>query len=201
MEFTILWVDDDWASTPQPRYLDECVNSWKVALAAHRVSLKVESWSTGDIADRLSKSRVDLVVMDYILDGSLNSRAENGISVFLRLAASLRKELIPQVVLFSRYSLKELEIASKAFGESLSGVYAKSQMNEMQARIVAIATRREIRLLVMSDLHFGYLPNAAAQQYFAECRLALHYQLRASFDLSPSADPLRLIFRPAAASK
>lgn len=165
--FRILWVDDDWLPTGSAQdgnqRLIEWESDWAQAIVTAGKTPSIVRRGSSSIADDLTRGHIDLLICDYQLSDDEPGGERNAIELLDRLRAGINRAL-PPVVIFTRYPPDELAAHIRPTGDLLRGVFQKTQegARQLAAFIGTLARRGPVNLLVISDLHMGYLPRESA---------------------------------------
>ena len=167
--FRILWVDDDWLSTGSTsednKRLIDWEADWSSSLEAVGKTPKFVRRGSSSIADDLTRGHFDLLICDYMLSEDEPGGERNAIELLDRLRAGIHRAL-PPAVIFTRYPPEELTAHIRRTGDLLRGVFQKTQDGARQLGkfISTLASRGPVNLLVISDLHMGYLPRESSSR-------------------------------------
>lgn len=159
----VLWIDDDWDDGDASGFGERFArweSDWRMRLAAQKVNLTVARRSSGNIADDLTRNHVDALICDYKLDARGGHGDRNAFELIDRLREGIRKDM-PPTVLFTRYRDSALTSLVQPLG-MLKGVYSKDEQGAKNVFefLLSLALSEPINLLVISDLHMGYLPRS-----------------------------------------
>lgn len=158
----VLWVDDEWLPDTRGELSNdlfaEWESSWRRRLAASSIDLQVVRSASPEVLDKVVGHRFDVLILDY---GYARSRGlyQNAVELLSVMRAVPRAAEVPAVIL-SKLSAGELDHLSLP---QLHGVYVKNEagIDALGAFLDGLARPRSLNLLLMSDLHVGFLPQRA----------------------------------------
>jgi CheY-like chemotaxis protein len=157
-EVKILWVDDEWGNSVSPIDLSRAKNALEAEMLLGGIGAQFVIKSSDDVWSEFGPhQKLDLIILDYELSKDDKER-NNGIELLDRLSSRLNS--MPPVILFTRYSRRELESANRLYSSRrIHAIYSKDSdgavdMVKCAARLLGSSP---INFFVISDTHVGYL--------------------------------------------
>ncbi|MDC8012595.1 metallophosphoesterase [Tahibacter soli] len=156
-EVSVLWVDDEWSEVPSAsEELPQAKAALELALVELGLKVRINCRKDGDIWNDLTdETRVDLLILDYEL--TKHSPGHNAFDLLNKLSA-LRS--MPPVILFTHYARHQLkEVEHVRAKRRIHAVFFKDKrgIKDLVECAASLLGSTPIGLVVMSDLHVGYL--------------------------------------------
>ena len=155
----VLWVDDEWlpgsSGEPGNAQFDEWIRQWHARLVGQAMELKVTRSASPDVLDRILRTPFNALILDYGLAVSDDGYA-NAVELLGVMQGVPRAAEIP-VVILSKLAPQELEHLAMP---QLQGVFEKTDSGASAVGdfLESLGRPRSLNLLLMSDLHVGFLP-------------------------------------------
>lgn len=156
----VLWVDDEWiinsAGTPSNRQFDGWEAQWRQKLASVAIELEVTRSASPEVLDKVVSQRFDALVLDHGFEGGTYNDAVELLDVMRDIA---RASEVP-VVILSKLRRGALDHLAHP---QLQGVFVKDAegVEALGSFLETLARPRTLNLLLLSDVHIGFLPQAA----------------------------------------
>lgn len=155
----VLWVDDEWLSgasgEPGNAQFDKWIGQWQARLAKESMDLNVTRSASPDVLDRILRVQFDALILDYGLAVSGDGYA-NAVELLGAMQEVPRAADIP-VVILSKLGLQELAHLDMP---QLQGIFEKTDEGASGVGdfLDSLGRPQSLNLLLMSDLHVGFLP-------------------------------------------
>lgn len=156
----VLWVDDEWLANADGEHNNEQFEGWEAqwnrTLAAASIELHVTRSASPEVLDKVVRQRFDLLLLDHGFSGSSYANAVELLDVLRDVP---RAANLP-VAILSKLQKGALDHLAHP---QLQGVFVKDSegVQALGAFLETLCRPRSLSLLVMSDLHVGFLPQAA----------------------------------------
>lgn len=155
----VLWVDDEWFMNsdgdPSNEQFSEWENSWRDRLSRSSIKLVVTRRASPEILDKVLNFNYDALILDYGL-GDVRGTYSNSVELLDVMRGIPRAAQVPAVIL-SKLAPGTLDHLSHS---QLQGVFVKDAtgVEAVGSFLESLARPQFLNLLLLSDLHVGFLP-------------------------------------------